>query len=353
MISGQSKFKRKLMPRALITGGGGFIGFNMAKKLLSQNWQIIILDNLSRTGSDKNVRILQQAYPNTCELINADIRNEQEVRKAVEGVDFIYHFAGQVAVTTSVDNPREDFEVNSMGTLNILEAAKIQSNKPGILYSSTNKVYGGMENIQVEEKDNRYTYSNQKSGISESMNLDFHSPYGCSKGSADQYVRDYSRIYGLQTLVFRNSCIYGPPQMGNEDQGWLAHFIISACLNKPITIYGDGKQVRDVLFIDDLINVYTAATDKINTVSGQIFNMGGGPKNTVSLLELIAIIEEKLNYEVNIKFENWRPGDQRVYISNIDLIKSKLNWEPKVSVSEGTNKLTEWVLDNISNFDNL
>ena len=335
--------------KCLVTGGAGFIGSNIVEQLIKLGHQVIVLDNLS-TGKLSNLHQVK----NKIEFVNVDVTNSDNfIDGYFNNVDWVFHLAGLADLIPSIKNPNSYFQANVKGTLNILEAAKIQSNKPGILYSSTNKVYGGMENIQVEEKDNRYTYSNQKSGISESMNLDFHSPYGCSKGSADQYVRDYSRIYGLQTLVFRNSCIYGPPQMGNEDQGWLAHFIISACLNKPITIYGDGKQVRDVLFIDDLINVYTAATDKINTVSGQIFNMGGGPKNTLSLLELISIIEEKLNYQVNITFEDWRPGDQRVYISNIDLVKSKFNWKPKVSVSEGTNNLIEWVLDNISDFDNL
>ena len=247
----------------------------------------------------------------------------------------------------------KDFEINATGTFNVLEAARLQKQHPIIIYTSTNKVYGGMEEIGIEESNGRYCYRDNKSGISESRPLDFHSPYGCSKGAGDQYVRDYSRIYNIPTLVFRNSCIYGPPQMGNEDQGWIAHFIISACLNKPITIYGDGKQVRDVLYISDLVECYKKALSEINKTSGQIFNIGGGPDNTLSLLDLISIIENRINRKIKTSFQDWRPGDQRVYISDIQKAKNTFNWQPSISTRKGVNKLIDWVQNSLKDFQNI
>tara|TARA_B100000686_G_scaffold131093_1_gene138091 strand:+ start:1238 stop:2305 length:1068 start_codon:yes stop_codon:yes gene_type:complete len=346
-------YKSKLTPLALVTGGGGFIGFNIVKDLLEDGWRVRVLDNLSRYGADNNVKILQTKFPNSFEFVKADIRESQEVEKAASGVDIVYHLAAQVAVTTSVSNPRADFEINATGTFNVLEAARLQKQHPIIIYTSTNKVYGGMEEIGIEESNGRYCYSDNDSGISESRSLDFHSPYGCSKGAADQYIHDYSRIYNIPTLVFRNSCIYGPPQMGNEDQGWIAHFIISACLNKPITIYGDGKQVRDVLYISDLVECYKKALNEINKTSGQIFNIGGGPNNTLSLLDLISIIETRIGREIKPSFQDWRPGDQRVYISDIQKSKNTFDWQPSVSTIKGVNKLIDWVQNSLQDFQNM
>ncbi len=346
-------YKSKLTPLTLITGGGGFIGFNIAKNLLEDGWRVRVLDNLSRYGSSKNIQILQTRFPNSLEFVKADIRDAQEVEKATSDVDVIYHLAAQVAVTTSVSDPRKDFEINATGTFNVLEAARLQNQHPIIIYTSTNKVYGGMEDLGIEESNGQYCYRDNKSGISESRPLDFHSPYGCSKGAADQYVRDYSRIYNIPTLVFRNSCIYGPPQMGNEDQGWIAHFIISACLNKPITIYGDGKQVRDVLYISDLVECYKKALSEIDKTSGQIFNIGGGPENTLYLLDLIAIIEARIGRKIKTSFEDWRPGDQRVYISDIQKAKNTFNWQPLISTQKGVNTLIDWVQSNLQDFKNI
>ena len=289
------------MVNVLITGGAGFIGCNLAARCLKKGNNVTIFDNFSRNGSKTNLSWLKSNFSNI-NIIKGDIRNKPEVDKVMNGdIELIFHLAGQVAVTTSVKNPFDDFENNCLGTLNILESIRKSKNDPIMIYSSTNKVYGGMENVKVIKKENEYAYEDYPNGIDESFLLDFQSPYGCSKGAADQYTRDYARIYGLKTIVFRKSCIYGYRQFGIEDQGWLAWFAIRSVLNKPITIYGDGKQVRDVLFIEDLCNAYEKAIESINKTRGQIYNIGGGPENKISILKALKIINEATN-KINISF---------------------------------------------------
>jgi CDP-paratose 2-epimerase len=259
-----------------------------------------------------------------------------------------------VAVTTSVKNPRKDFEDNAIGTFNALEAARYSEDNPVFLFSSTNKVYGGMEDIAVVEEAQRYRYSDHLNGIPETQATDFHSPYGCSKGAADQYVRDYARIYGLRTVVSRQSCIYGYRQFGIEDQGWVAWFIIAALKRRPISIYGNGKQVRDILFIDDLLDAYDSMVKNIDRTAGEIYNIGGGPKNVMSIwTEFGPMLEELVGYQVPVTYHNWRAGDQPVYVSDIRKAERELDWSPQISVSQGIKQLFEWVKNNQEYFDHV
>ena len=278
----------------LITGGAGFIGSNLANRLLGSGRKVRILDNLSRPGVEQNLQWLREQHGERLQVVNADVRDEKAVTQAVAGTTQVYHFAAQVAVTTSLDLPREDFLVNAQGTLNVLEAVRARPVPPFVLLTSTNKVYGDLADLELQAVGEHYQptdLSVRARGVSESRPLDFHSPYGCSKGSADQYVLDYARSYGLQTMVFRMSCIYGPRQFGTEDQGWVAHFILRALRGEPITIYGDGKQVRDVLFIDDLVNAFLLAEQNGGKLAGRAFNIGDGPSNAISLLDLLDRIE--------------------------------------------------------------
>lgn len=328
--------------RLLITGGCGFIGTNFAEYFSRKGWDVTVLDNLSRKGSDENLRWLQETYPSV-RFVKADIRTdvpilEEEVMKH----DVVFHLAAQVAVTTSVQNPREDFEINVVGTLNILEAIRTKGVNPVLVFSSTNKVYGGMEDVAVVLEGNRYAYRDLPQGIPENRLLDFHSPYGCSKGTADQYIRDYARIYGLKTVVFRQSCIYGPRQYGVEDQGWIAWFTIAALLGKPITIYGDGKQVRDVLHVADLARAFELAVERIDTVRGQVFNIGGGPQNVLAVLDVFPLLEKYLGRPVPRTHGDWRPGDQPVYVSDIAKAKKILGWQPEIASHDGVRQLFEW-----------
>lgn len=331
--------------RYLITGGAGFIGSNYAHRLLERGEDVTIFDNLSREGTEKNLEWLYMQHgKDAFQFIQGDVRDKEAIEKAVAGKQVIVHLAAQVAVTTSVTEPREDFEINALGTFNTLEAARKTNEKPIVLYASTNKVYGGMENVVVKEEPTRYAYADFPNGITELYPLDFHSPYGCSKGCGDQYVRDYQRMYGIRTVVFRQSCIYGTRQFGIEDQGWLAWFVIAAVQNKPITIYGDGKQVRDVLFIEDLMNAYDAAITNIDKAAGEVFNVGGGPANTISVWkEFAPILEKQLGKKIPTDVSTWRPGDQKIYVSDISKAKTVLKWQPKVGVEEGISRLVEWV----------
>lgn len=338
----------------LITGGAGFIGSNYADRLLYRGEEVTIYDNLSRAGAPLNLEWLQTRHGNNSfTLIQGDIENPGLLEESAKGKDVIVHLAGQVAVTKSVQQPRLDFESNALGTFNVLEAARKSNGKPILIYASTNKVYGGMEDLSIEEQATRYVYKDLPYGIPEIRSLDFHSPYGCSKGTGDQYMLDYHRIYGVQTIVFRQSCIYGPRQFGIEDQGWVAWFLIAAEMGIPLTIYGNGKQVRDVLHVADLMDAYDAGIGMIDRVSGQAFNIGGGPENTISIWrEFGPLMEEIMSKRLPVSFEDWRPGDQRVYISDIRKAYLQLGWSPKIPVKDGIRNLYEWIHQNRSLFNN-
>jgi len=337
--------------RVLVTGGAGFIGSNLVDHLLQKGCQVTAYDNLSRRGARKNAAWLKEKHGQKLRLITEDIRNYSVLSGVVDDQDLVYHLAAQVAVTTSIKNPREDFEVNALGTLNVLEAVRQARGSPIVVYGSTNKVYGEMADLRITEGPTRYHYGDIVNGIPESRPLDLYSPYGCSKGIGDQYFIDYARIYGLKTVVFRQSCVYGIRQFGNEDQGWIAHFLISAVLGKPTTVYGDGKQLRDALYVDDLIRAFEMAIDHITATSGQAFNMGGGRENTISLLELINYLESKTKRKIRYSFQSWRPGDQKVYVSDINKAKRDFGWSPKVSVEDGINRLFDWVTRNRDLFE--
>lgn len=343
------------MKKVLITGGAGFIGSNLAYRLISEGASVTIFDNLSRSGGLSNIQWLQDTFgQDSFELVQADLTDFDELQRATEGANLIYHLAGQVAVTTSVHKPRVDFMDNALGTFNALEAARLVADDPIFLYASTNKVYGGMEEVQIAEKGGRYAYADFPRGIPETMPLDFHSPYGCSKGAGDQYTHDYHRIYGLRTVVMRQSCIYGYRQFGIEDQGWVAWFIIAALKERPITIYGDGKQVRDVLFIEDLLDAYECAVTNIDRAAGQIYNVGGGPDNTLAIWsEFGPLLKDLLGCRVQVTHADWRPGDQRVYVSSIDKIRRELGWAPKIGVREGITQLFNWISRNQHLFTHL
>lgn len=334
------------MSSILITGGAGFIGVNSARYFADKGWEVTVLDNLSRRGTEDNLRWLQDKSPIKFE--RADIRDADAMERIVGKVkpDTLLHLAAQVAVTTSVTNPREDFEINALGTFNMLEAVRKQSPDTFFINASTNKVYGKMHEVGVVERNGRYEYKDLPKGVDEGQQLDFHSPYGCSKGVADQYTIDYSRIYNLRSVTFRQSCIYGTRQFGIEDQGWVAWFTIAAVLGKQITIYGDGKQIRDVLHVEDLVRAYEAAIANQEQASGQAFNIGGGPGNTMSLLELLAYLEDELKIKIPLKWDTWRPGDQPVFVCNLDKAKQTLGWQPQISVRDGVKNLSGWVAGN-------
>ncbi|NPA26413.1 MAG: NAD-dependent epimerase/dehydratase family protein, partial [Chloroflexi bacterium] len=329
----------------VLTGGAGFIGSNYAARLLQRGEHVTVYDNLSRQGAEENIHWLQETFgTDRLRVVVGDVRDASLLTATVRDADVVVHLAAQVAVTTSVAHPRLDFEVNALGTFNVLEAARLAPRPPIVLYSSTNKVYGGMEDVAIVEEPTRYRYADLPYGVPETQPLDFHSPYGCSKGAGDQYVRDYARIYGLRTVVFRQSCIYGPRQWGIEDQGWVAWFVIAALTGKPITIYGDGKQVRDVLYIDDLLDVFDAAVARIDVAAGEVYNIGGGPENAVAIwAEFGPVLERILGRKIPVRYGPWRPGDQRVYISDIRKAQRELGWRPRVPFEEGLRRLVDWV----------
>jgi CDP-paratose 2-epimerase len=328
----------------IVTGGAGFIGCNVVKRLMGLSHDVVVVDDLSRRGTRENLEWLQTLGKLT--FVKQDIRDAAGVRDVVArhaDADVLLHLAGQVAVTTSVTDPRSDFEINALGTFNVLEGVRASGGKAIFLYASTNKVYGNMEHEGVALRGKRYGYKRLKRGVSEKAPLDFHSPYGCSKGTADQYVRDYARIYGLRTVVFRQSCIYGTRQFGIEDQGWVAWFTIAAVLGRRLTIFGDGRQVRDVLFVDDLADCYLKAVERIDRATGQVYNIGGGPENQLSLLDLIDLLGRRTGGKVKPAFADWRPGDQKVFVSDVSKAKKELGWAPKVSAKAGVEQLIDWV----------
>jgi CDP-paratose 2-epimerase len=332
---------------ALITGGAGFIGSNLAHRLVGEGHDVVVYDNLSRPGAKHNVDWLRAEWGERWTLVPADIRDFGALCRAAERSDVIYHLASQVAVTTSVQDPRADFEVNALGTFNVLESARLSGRRPIVLYSSTNKVYGGMEDVAVVEGETGYSYRDYPHGIPETYPLDFHSPYGCSKGAGDQYVRDYARIYGLPTVVLRQSCIYGTRQFGVEDQGWVAWFLIAAVTRQPITIYGDGKQVRDVLWVDDLLDLYDAVVQQIDVAAGKVYNVGGGPQNALAVWQELGLLLKRLiGRDIQVTYDDWRPGDQPIFVADIRKAEKELGWSPSTSREEGVRRLYEWVAAN-------
>lgn len=338
-----------------MTGGAGFIGSNLVHRLLGEGHEVTLYDNLSRSGCQQNIQWLRQTHGGAsfC-LIQGELGDFDQLQRAVRGAQRIYHLAGQVAVTTSVHNPRQDFEANALGTFNLLEAARLVADDPIVIYASTNKVYGGMEDIHITEGATRYYYTDYPAGIPETQPLDFHSPYGCSKGAGDQYTRDYARIYGLRTVVVRQSCIYGYRQFGIEDQGWLAWFMIAALKQRAISIYGNGKQVRDVLFIDDLLDAYAAIVANIDQAAGKIYNIGGGPENTISVwCEFGPLLEQYLGAAIPVRQAAWRPGDQPIYVSDIRKATKELGWQPQISVVQGTERLFTWIANHLQLFCHL
>jgi CDP-paratose 2-epimerase len=337
--------------RVLVTGGAGFIGTNLVSHLLATGHSVVIYDNLSRRGVQRNLEWLQSQKGASARLTTTigDVRDREALTHAARGVHGVYHLAAQVAVTTSVNNPIEDFEINAAGTVNLLEAARISGNDPFIVFTSTNKVYGAMNEIPIAENARGYEYVGDayERGIDETRPLDFFSPYGCSKGAADQYVRDYSRIYGLRTTVFRMSCIYGPHQFGNEDQGWVAHFVIAAVLGLPVTIYGDGKQVRDILFVEDLVRAFETVAENPERAAGQIYNVGGGPDNAISIwAEFEEFLQELTGKAIVPSWQAWRPGDQLIYVSDTSRLRRDLGWVPAIGARAGIERLYRWVVEN-------
>jgi CDP-paratose 2-epimerase len=336
----------KPAPPVVITGGAGFIGTNLAHRLLSQGERVMLFDNLSRPGAERNLRWLLDTHGKRVQAELGDVRNPYAVRRAVRNASQVFHFAAQVAVTTSLANPRHDFDVNALGTLNLLEALRAADDPPPLVFTSTNKVYGELEDVVLTSEGGTYRPIDaalDRKGIDESRPLDLHSPYGCSKGAADQYIIDYARTFGLPAVVFRMSCIYGPHQMGNEDQGWVAHFLICALEGRPITLYGDGMQVRDVLYVADLVDAFLLARDNIRALSTQAFNIGGGPERAISLLQLLDTIAELRGERPRYELQDWRPGDQRYYVSDTSKFKNATGWSPKIDPQVGARRLYEWL----------
>ncbi|MEZ4732812.1 MAG: GDP-mannose 4,6-dehydratase [Caldilineaceae bacterium] len=330
----------------LVIGGAGFIGSNLAHRLLSQGKRVLVFDSLARAGVEQNLHWLRAQHGDRLLVQIADLCEPAAVSVAVCQATAVFHLGAQVAVTTSLTDPLHDFAVNAQGTVQILEALRTQGKQIPLVFTSTNKVYGALSDLALEATDTCYQPIDRqirKSGISEKRNLAFHSPYGCSKGAADQYVLDYAHTFGLPATVFRMSCIYGPRQFGTEDQGWVAHFLRRALAGQAITIYGDGKQVRDILFVDDLINALLLAQTHIHKIAGEAFNIGGGPRNAISLLQLLELMQSLQDTPVRYTFEEWRPGDQRYYVSDTSKFQQMTGWRPRVEVQEGLQRLYRWI----------
>lgn len=328
----------------LITGGVGFIGTNLTRRLLSMGHTVYLFDNLSRPNVIQNLSWLMEFGGNRLIVEIADVRDRAALRQVVNRVDHVFHLAAQVAVTSSVADPATDFQINVGGTVNLLEEIRGAANPPSLIFTSTNKVYGALDHYALETSGKRYTPPTVGQGLDETAHLNFHSPYGCSKGAAEQYVLDYSRTYGMKTAVFRMSCIYGPHQFGTEDQGWVAHIMSHAVQGKPITIYGDGRQVRDILFVDDLVDAFLLAQQQMDTIAGEAFNVGGGTRNTISLLEFLDILDE-FNARPTVNFSSWRIGDQKYYVSDTHKLQSRTGWVPRVSAREGIAALYDWMVE--------
>lgn len=341
-----SPLKSHSASRVLVTGGCGFLGCNIAAALARRGRDVVVVDNFSRAGSQDNADWLRREGGGGIAIQKADTRDAEAISELVSSVGAVMHLAAQVAVTTSLDEPVVDFEINARGTLNLLEAVRRRNPRAALVFASTNKVYGRLlDDGEVERSDGRYVPTDPRfgSGVAEDWPIDLHSPYGCSKGAADQYVRDYARVFGLRTAVLRMSCIYGPRQFGNEDQGWIAHFVLQSIQDRPITIYGDGHQVRDALFVDDAVDAWLAALERMDDVRGRTFNLGGGPANAVSLRDMLGLIGELRGKDPDIRFAPWRPGDQPWYVSDIRAVSHALGWRPRTHVREGVRILTRWL----------
>jgi CDP-paratose 2-epimerase len=331
----------------LITGGAGFVGSNLADRLAGDGARVVLYDNFARPRVHENAAWLRERHGERIEIEVGDVRDAASLARAVARAGRVYHFAAQVAVTTSVDDPVADFEINARGTLNLLEAIRARGEAaPPLVFASTNKVYGKLGGLEFGGNELRYVPTDttvQACGIPETQPLELYSPYGCSKGAADQYVLDYARIYGLRACVFRMSCLYGPRQFGTEDQGWVAHFLIRALQGLPITLFGDGRQVRDVLFVEDVVRAFMLAQDQMQRCSGQAFNIGGGPGNAISLLELLQLIARVAGSEPEIRFADWRPGDQLYYVSDTSRFAALTGWHQRVGIEEGVSRLHDWL----------
>ena len=331
---------------ALITGGAGFIGTNLADRIAGEGGRVLVYDNLSRAGVARNLTWLKQRHGDRILVEVADIRDAARLESAVARADRVFHMAAQVAVTTSLVDPLTDFQINVAGTLALLEALRKRPNPPPLIFASTNKLYGEcLTRDQLIEEETRYRPRRltPRRGIDEDCRIQFVSPYGCSKGAADQYVLDYARAFGIPTAVMRMSCIYGPRQFGTTDQGWVAHFISAILQREPITIYGDGKQVRDILFVDDAVNAYLLVQSHMPEISGQVFNLGGGPRNAISLLELLALLEGLTKSKPMVRFEDWRHGDQRYYVSDTSRLQQATGWQANVCYARGVAQLHQWL----------
>jgi CDP-paratose 2-epimerase len=333
-------------PVALVTGGAGFVGTNLTTHLVAEGHRVRILDNLARPGAEQNLRWLSRTHNDRVEFQLGDVRDLVAVRRALEGASQVFHLAAQVAVTTSVDDPTEDFEVNLRGTHNVLEEVRRLAEPPPLVFTSTNKVYGTLPRLALELDGDRWEPADPRvrdRGLDERLPLEFCTPYGCSKGGADQYVLDYAKTFGLPALVFRMSCIYGPHQHGNEDQGWVAHFAIRALGQQPITIYGDGRQVRDLLFVEDLVSALLLARDEAHALAGTAFNMGGGPDNAVSLLEVLELVSDFTREQPQVEFADERLGDQRYYVADTTRFRTATGWQPRIAVEDGVAELVGWL----------
>ncbi|UJR83430.1 Hypothetical protein I5071_54980 [Sandaracinus amylolyticus] len=332
----------------VITGGAGFIGANVANAIATAGGEVVLFDNLARGNVQHNAQWLREQHGRRVSLVVGDVRDASAVRRVIARADRVFHFAAQVAVTTSILDPIADFDVNARGTLNVLEAVRARGKEIPVLFTSTNKVYGSLSDVPLELRGSRWAPTETalaSTGVGESRPLDFHSPYGCSKGAADQMVLDWSRSYGVPSVVFRMSCIYGPRQFGTEDQGWVAHFLIRALRGEPIVLYGDGMQVRDVLFVEDLVRAMLGALEQLDRVRGQAFNVGGGPENTISLVELLELVRELGGKRPDVRHAPVRIGDQRWYVSDPTKLGAAIGWRPRTDVRQGVERLFAWLRD--------
>jgi CDP-paratose 2-epimerase len=339
--------RRAVHPVAVV-GGAGFVGCNLADSFLSEKRDVLVIDNLARSGVEGNLAWLKARHGERLTAIVADVRDEAAMRDSLADAGAVFHLAAQVAVTTSLVSPLEDFEINARGTLNVLEAIRRTDRRVPVVFASTNKVYGGLETLELEEAEDRYAPKDtrfDRYGVSEDWPIAFCTPYGCSKGTADQYVIDQARTFGGHTAVLRMSCVYGPRQFGTEDQGWVAHFLKQALAGEPITIYGDGRQVRDILHVRDAVAAYRAVLARMDAVSGRAFNLGGGPKNAVSLRQVLSEIGCLLGREPELTWDEWRASDQLWFVADTRALTAATGWRASIDWRQGLQDLHDWLID--------